>query len=188
MDDLFESFPVITTKRLQLVQITKQHRDDIYNIFSNADLMKNYNMERLEQIEEADDIVNWFSTKYADKKGIRWGICLHNSTTLIGTIGINSFIYGHKGTIGYELHPQWWKQGYASEALEAILPYLFNGLGLDRIEAEVRPENSPSGAILVRCGFKLEGTLRHWLYRNGQRYDMQMYSMLRSDWKSKLDN
>ncbi len=178
MNFYFTEFPVLTSSRLQLVQIDETHLHDIFEIFSNENVVCYYNVEQLRTLEDAKPIVDWFTLKFNDKKGLRWGIMLKGESKIIGTIGINTFTWGHKGVIGYDLNAGYWNNGYMNEAINAVVQFGFEAFGLARIEAEVMPGNMGSEKVLLKSGFEYEGTLRRTLYWNGRWYDMQMYSIL----------
>ncbi len=55
--------------------------------------------------------------------------------------------------IGYILHPDYWGQGLAAEALHPIIGRLFSAFALDAIEADVDPRNTASLKLLARLGF-----------------------------------
>ena len=78
--------------------------------------------------------------------------------------------------------PEFWGNGYMAEALAAVLEFGFRQLEINRIEAEVMRGNTTSEKLLAKSGFKNEGILRHWMYWNDRRYDMTMFSLLRSDY------
>ena len=50
-----------------------------------------------------------------------------------------------------------------------------------RVVAEVHPDNVASIRMLEGCGFTLEGTLRSWLWIEGEVYDALQYSLIRTD-------
>ena len=56
--------------------------------------------------------------------------------------------------IGYILHPDYWGQGLAFEAMSAVVPRLFARFDIPAIEAEVDPRNAASIGLLERLGFK----------------------------------
>jgi RimJ/RimL family protein N-acetyltransferase len=82
--------------------------------------------------------------------------------------------------VGYVLARAHWGNGYAGEALAAIVAHGF-GRGLHRIEADTDPENERSIALLERNGFVREGVLRAaWKTHIGLR-DTLMLAIVRTD-------
>jgi ribosomal-protein-alanine N-acetyltransferase len=88
---------------------------------------------------------------------------------------------GHAAEIGFSFHPNYWGKGYASEAVQCLLPFLWQGLGLHRVYAYCRPENSASIALLQRAGFRLEGQLREHKLIRGHYRDSLIWVLLAGD-------
>jgi RimJ/RimL family protein N-acetyltransferase len=62
--------------------------------------------------------------------------------------------------VGYAFLPQYWSQGYASEATAAVMDYGRRTLGLKRIVAIVAPENYRSIKLLEKLGLQFEQMIR----------------------------
>jgi aminoglycoside 6'-N-acetyltransferase len=73
---------------------------------------------------------------------------------LIGDIGFLNSDEGQKSWIGFSLDPRFWRQGYAAEAVRAVLAYYFE-LGIASVWASTDPQNEPSMALLRKLGFSL---------------------------------
>lgn len=175
-------FPILETDRLILREIEKADAPAIFACFSNEDVVRFYGQEQLETIGQAEGFVEFFSKNYQEKRGIRWGIELKGAKGLIGTIGFNAWSPKHKrAEIGYELHPNQWKKGYISEALERVISYGFEELELNRIGAVVFLKNEASSNLLLKAGFQKEGILRDYMIQNGNSYDTYVYSLLKGN-------
>lgn len=119
--------------------------------------------------------------RYVDETGIRWGIIIKSIPGVAGTIGLNHIMKRHKASLGYDLRPDFWNKGYIKEAISAIVEFGFNGLGLNRIEAEVMAGNAASEKVLIKTGFQKEGVQRQCMYWHDKYYDLTKFSILRSD-------
>ncbi|MGE7824350.1 GNAT family N-acetyltransferase [Paenibacillus sp. NPDC093718] len=174
-------FPILETKRLRLREIQHLDAGAIYSCFSNDEVTRYYGQDTLTTLEQALQFVELFANNYKEKRGIRWGIERKDAQGLIGTIGYNVWSPRHtRAEIGYELHPEFWGQGYASEAAAAVIAYGFQELGLTRIGAVVFIENQASHALLTKLGFEAEGVLRQYIYQNGAAHDTRVYSLLKN--------
>ena len=71
-------------------------------------------------------------------------------------------------------------QGFAAEALELLIDFAFNELGLHRIWARIIDGNDPSLKLFARLGFKLEGRMSGHVRRRGQYRDMLIFGLLQS--------
>lgn len=175
-------FPRLETERLVLREITKDDAKGIFGCFSNENVTRYYGQEILENLEQAEAFVEFFSNSYKEKKGIRWGIEIKGIQGIIGTIGFNAWSPKHKrAEIGYEIHPEQWRRGYTSEAVLEVIQYGFDELGLTRIGAVVFIDNEASNNLLTKIGFQKEGVLRDYMYQNGKAYDTYVYSLLKSN-------
>lgn len=69
-----------------------------------------------------------------------------------------------------------------TETLKAIINYLFNEFGFNRIRLRHITENPTSGRAMVKCAMKYEGILRQYDVKNtGERCDTAIYSIFKSD-------
>lgn len=66
--------------------------------------------------------------------------------------------------IGFIFHPDHWGNGYAYEAMQAVLTHIFRTRRLPRVVADVDPRNAASLRLLARLGFRETGRkARTWL-------------------------
>ncbi|MGD6967487.1 GNAT family N-acetyltransferase [Rossellomorea vietnamensis] len=90
-------------------------------------------------------------------------------------------IHNGAGAIGYIIHPDWWRNGFATEASKLLIHYGFRELKLHRIQATCNPENIASIKVLEKIGMTREGRMRdHLKMKEGWR-DSLLYSILEDD-------
>ncbi|WP_338781383.1 GNAT family protein [Metabacillus sp. FJAT-52054] len=170
-------FPELNTERLRLKEITQENAGDLLQIFSRKDVLQYYGMEPLRELAEAKLLAKRFFDGWHNETSIRWG--MEYNEQLIGTIGYHNWNKTHKrAEIGYEIHPDFWRMGLGSEALQAAVEFGFKTLGLHRIGATVRSENKASLMILEKFGFEREGILRGYQHSGGAFYDLVMLSIV----------
>lgn len=176
-------FPTLETDRLQLIRIGQEHAERFYDILSREVVTRYYGMDGLVNQQEASAIIDSFQTKFASKRGIRWGIVRKKNGEFIGTVGLNNLnVRAKKSEIGYELHPDYWHKGIMQEAIQAVLHYAFVELDLVRMGAVTFPDNRASIQLLRKMGFIEEGRLRSYLFQGGQSYDALIFSLLKPEW------
>ncbi len=103
---------------------------------------------------------------------------------LVGFIGLMDIEWNHGNAwvaIGIGDRAEWGK-GYGSEAMRLIVQYAFNELNLQRVSLAVFEYNQRAQRSYEKVGFKLEGRQRQVIHRAGQRYDVLIMGILRSDW------
>jgi ribosomal-protein-alanine N-acetyltransferase len=100
-----------------------------------------------------------------------------------GSIGIHARedVLAKTAEIGYWLAEIHWGQGYATEALKALIPYAFTTFGLHRLEAYHFGWNPASGRVLEKAGLRLEGCLRERICKNAEFTDAFVYGLLRDE-------
>jgi len=84
--------------------------------------------------------------------------------------------------IGWALHPQYWKQGYATEAVKLLIGYAFGQLKAHRIVAYANADNLLSEQLMIRAGMTRDGVLRETRYCNQTWCDELIYSVLEREW------
>ncbi|MEC2303066.1 GNAT family N-acetyltransferase, partial [Bacillus cereus] len=131
-------FPKLETERLRLRELTLLDAETMFQYFSKESVIRYFGMDSFENIEQAKTTIQTFKNRYEEGSVFRWGIEKKGTGQLIGTCGFHLINNNHKrAEIGYELDDTYWGQGYASEALQAILAYGFEMLQLIRIAAVV---------------------------------------------------
>lgn len=122
--------------------------------------------------------------KYDDLSHYQWAITLKSSNEPIGGINVVSTNEAcHSCEIAYRIGKAWWNQGIASEALTAVIRFLFEQVGANRITAAYDTRNPNSGAVMRKCGMVYEGTLRQSGCNNQGLYDAAHYAILAEDYK-----
>jgi len=107
----------------------------------------------------------------------------HADHKVLGTVLLFRFDAGSaRLELGYVLGRSHWRQGYAGEALTAVLRQAFDDMAIRRVEAEVHVDNTASGALLRALGFTHEGVLRQRWVAKGQAYDVNAFGCLASEW------
>jgi len=111
-------------------------------------------------------------------------IDLAESGETIGDLAVHVENDGHTAEIGYTLASAHWQKGYAVEAAEALVAYLFEEFGADRVWGALHPDNRPSAMVLERVGMIFEGHTRLSYWLGGDGSDDWVYGMLRDDWEA----
>lgn len=88
---------------------------------------------------------------------------------IIGSIGLNNVVWGafRSAFLGYKLDRDFVNRGYMSAAVQLLVKYAFEELGLHRIEATVMPKSKASLRVLEKNHFINEGISRDYLKING---------------------
>lgn len=103
--------------------------------------------------------------------------------TLIGFVALDVNWANQNGFLAIGIgEPTAWGRGYGTEAMTLILNYAFNELSLHRVGLNVISTNTRAIALYEKLGFVYEGSQREWGIRDGQRFDLVYYGILRPEW------
>jgi RimJ/RimL family protein N-acetyltransferase len=91
---------------------------------------------------------------------------------------------GRTAEVGYTFASEHWGKGYATEALAALVEYLFQTLSVTRITGMLHPDNVRSARVLERTGFVFEAHTRKSFWVDDEVSDDHIYAMLREDWEA----
>ncbi|MEY8758303.1 GNAT family N-acetyltransferase [Chryseobacterium tongliaoense] len=172
-------FPVLETERLSLRQLTQNDAEDLFEYFSLDEVMEYYDLETFTRLQDAENLINHFNTQFENKKGFRWAIELKSEKKVIGTCGYHNWFHEHfKAELGYELHPEFWRQSYMKEAMLPILTFGFETMHLHRIEAFIDPANISSEKLLLSSGFQEEGMMRDFFFEKGRFVDAKIFGLI----------
>lgn len=179
-----QPFPVLSTKRLVLREITESDAEDLFCLQGNAEVMKHIALP-LNAVEESVLKIKFYQDLLAKQEVINWAITLNPNNTLIGVILLKAIdCKNHRAEVGYMVHPDFWRKGIAQEGLECILDFAFNTLNFHSLEAIIDPYNTASEKILEKNGFVKEAHFKENYFLDGQFLDSGVYSLLKSNYKA----
>jgi ribosomal-protein-alanine N-acetyltransferase len=177
-------FPILETSRLVLREIVADDATALLSIHGDPQLMRWFGNDPLPDLAAAAALIATFSDwRQLPNPGTRWGLERKHTLGLIGTCGLFAWNrQWRKCVVGYELATTAQGQGYMREALTEALSWGFGAMDLNRIEAQVHPDNLASLRSLRQLHFVQEGRLREGGFWGGQHHDLLQLSLLRSDW------
>ena len=116
------------------------------------------------------------------QEALDMGIFLQDK--VVGGIGMLNWDHDlKKAEIGYWLVREYEGKGIVTQSLNHFVPFLFNKLGLNKIEVRFVAPNKRSAKVAERLGCRIEGVLRQGMLRNGMPEDLVIAGLLKSEWK-----
>lgn len=174
----------LNTKRLHLRKMQVSDAPSLFKIWSDPDVTKFMNISSFTHETQAKEMIELLESLAQANKAIRFSMFEMKTREIIGTCGFNSIDFENsKAEIGYDIAKAYWGMGYAPEGIKALLYYAFQNLGLNRIEAKVEPDNVNSIRVLQKLDFTFEGTLRQYEKSKGKFIDINIYSILKTDFE-----
>jgi RimJ/RimL family protein N-acetyltransferase len=169
----------LSIRRLELgdAEAVFQYRSD--------PMISRYQNWKPESVGEVQEFIAGLDEIGVDTPG-RWyqlGLCTRDSGELAGDCGILVQLQDpRQAEIGITLARDFQGRGLGTEALRAILGYLFTTLGKHRIFGSVDPRNGPSLALLERVGMRREAHFVESLWFKGAWADDVIYAILRREY------
>ena len=173
----------LETERLILRRFVIEDYAAMYKNWASDEEVTRYLMWTTHSSPEISRSVteNWVNS-YSDEKFYQWAIVPKDIGEPIGGISV---VHMNEDVsmvhIGYCIGKNWWHQGITSEALKAVMDFLFDEVDVNRIESRHDPRNPNSGKVMKKCGMKYEGTLRSSDWNNQGICDACYYALLKSE-------
>jgi len=156
-----------------------------FEVHTNPETMRYYGVEPYDSLEKSRKHLDWLAKLHHEEIGLRWVITLKEEDQYIGDVGFYDYEKKHnRAEIGYILGKQYWGKRIMTEAIKVTLEYGFNQMKLNRIQALIDPRNEASKRVAQKHGFQYEGTFRDYEYENGEYIDLNMYSVLRREYRA----
>jgi len=151
---IFTSFPVLTTVRLTLRQLSIDDRQNIFALRSDTEINKYLEREPSKTIEDAINFINKVNDNIKKNNSLYWVITLTKTKTFVGTICLFNFSNETNSCeIGYELMIEFQGQGIMKEAMEKVIDYAFQALQFQKMVALTHKGNQNSIKLLTKFNF-----------------------------------
>jgi ribosomal-protein-alanine N-acetyltransferase len=174
----------LETDRLLLRRFEVEDAEAVFNNYaSDPEVTKFLRWPTHTDIEASRKWCRFNVESYKNDSYYNWAIILKSLGEPIGSIGAdiqNASI--NSVDVGYNIGKAWWRHGYASEALEAVVRFLIEDIGVNRIQAWHDPNNPYSDKVMEKVGMRYEGTLRQADHSNQGICDCIMHALLAEDY------
>lgn len=165
--------PEIETSRLRLRHFVTDDLDDLFRIYSDAEVMKYLSPRNKEQTQASlhKHIQHWQQYNFG-----MWAVVHKDSGRLIGRCGLGFLDNTPEIELGYVFDKPYWNMGIGTEAATATIKYGFEEVKLNRIVAIAHPQNIASVRVIQKVGMKYE--------KNAHFYnvDVVYYAINREAW------
>ena len=174
----------IETERLMLRPYNSGDLNDYHSLMSNHLVWEYSTTLPHEDIARSQQKLEQIIAGYENNPIGFHAFADKSTSTFIGEAGILSFNKNaNRCVIGYNLLPEFWGMGYATEVSKALISYAFDKLNVERVEALAMKLNIVSCKVLEKSGMMLEGTLRNFTKINGVYQDVCYYGIVLADYK-----
>ncbi|WP_143319806.1 GNAT family N-acetyltransferase [Clostridium sp. HBUAS56010] len=173
---------VLETDRLILRPFQQEDAKDMYNNWASSEAVTKYvTWPAHESMDQTEMILKIWVKNYVDPKCYQWCLEYKENGEAIGSMGV----VGMDETIdaveiGYCIGESYWHRGITTEALRAVVQFLFEKAECNRISARHDTKNPNSGKVMNKAGLQYEGTLVQAGKNNEGVCDLAVYGLTKA--------
>ena len=172
----------LRTRRLLLRPYLLSDAEDLQRLAGEFDVAKGtLCMPHPYEDGMAEEFIRAQETAIANGTDYNLGVFLRETGELNGGIGLRINRTHNTAELGYWIGKPYWRNGYCTEAVAAIVEFGFATLRLRKIFAEHFADNPASGRVLQKLGFVHEGCRRKHVQRFGKIQDVELYGLFRDE-------
>lgn len=169
---------ILETERLSLTPVTHEDADLIYPIMADPDVMAHMDIAA---VDDPDLTVAFVESQVGEMErevGFYWSVRQTSDGTYLGSVDLSDIDWRHhRAEVGFIMARPAWGQGFAYEAMQAVMGYAATQ-GLKRLWARTHVGNNASEKLLLKLGFEQEGYLKGHIDRDGERRDCRLWGLL----------
>ncbi|MBD1914898.1 MULTISPECIES: GNAT family N-acetyltransferase [Cyanophyceae] len=147
----------LITERLILRRPSLADAAAIYEFGRDSEVARYMDWPRHKDIQDSIEALESFAAEWESGSEFCWAITTKTENTAMGTIACR--IESPRADFGYVLNRRYWGQGFATEAVRAVMSWVMSLPEIDRIWATCDTENLASARVLEKAGLQREGTL-----------------------------
>jgi [ribosomal protein S5]-alanine N-acetyltransferase len=163
--------PLIETPRLRLQLMQPGDVDALLCIFADPNVMAAFQTPPFDHTQMTQWVQRNLDHQITHGYGL-FSVILKANGLLIGDCGLELMeVEGtHVAELGYDFRSEYWNQGYATEAAQAVRAYALQQLQLAGLISLIRVGNIPSRRVAEKIGMRCAGEIRrdghhYWQYR-----------------------
>ena len=122
------------------------------------------------------------------RRGTGLGFVIRYKGQIVGQLNVANILYGSvsSATIGYWIASNFAGKNITPTAVALAIDYLFDEVGLHRIEIDIRPENQPSLRVVEKLGLRCEGLKERFIHIDGAWRDHKIFAITKEEHQGSL--
>jgi len=180
--DWRQSIPVLTGKKLTLRELRVDDAPTLFSMLSTHETAR-FISPPPTTVDGFQRFVEWAIRERERGSYICFAIVPEGMTSAVGLFQVRALEPGF-GTAewGFALGSPYWGSGLFLEGARLVLDFVFDAVGVHRLEARASIANGRGNGALRKLGAAQEGVLRRSFLRNGEYHDQVLWSVLKEDW------
>jgi len=176
--------PMLCGERVRLRELCPSDAPSLLNVLT-AEAVTRFTSPPPTTIEHFERFIDWTLRHRTAGDFLCFAITVADSDAAVGIFQIRRLDKQFDAAEwGFALGTAYWGTGVFREGAALLLDFIFNVLGVHRLEARAALLNGRGNAALLKTGATPEGVLRKSFQRDGQYLDQVLYALLREDWQA----
>lgn len=176
----------LTSDRLTIQMMRQEHAATLVAYRNDPDVARFQDWAIPFTDEMADQLIGEQAGLDGPANGTWVQLAVAHDGTTIGDVAVGIYDEGRQAMIGYSISPAEQGNGYATEAVTAVLDALFRAPGMHRVSATIDPANLASRRVLEKLGFRHEGHAVRSVSVRGEWVDDDSFAVLASEWPQSI--
>jgi RimJ/RimL family protein N-acetyltransferase len=171
---------------VRLTALTKNDLSTVARWYQDTEFLRLFEA-RPAYFQTEASLAQWLEERHKATDDFLFAVRLLDNDDLIDYIELDGILWAHQvcgiaACIGDAVDRG---KGYGYESMQLALIFAFHELNMHRVQLTVFSYNERSIALVEKLGFQREGVYREFLQRDGKRYDMYLYGLLRREWEAR---
>jgi ribosomal-protein-alanine N-acetyltransferase len=182
--DWQQRLPVLTGKRVVLRELRTNDAASLFAMLTSEEVAR-FISPPPTTVEGFERFIAWTLRQRTAGTYACFAVTIQGFDTAIGIFQVRETEPGF-GTAewGFAIGSPFWGTGVFQEGAELVLGFVFDTLGVHRLEARAAVVNGRGNGALLKVGAVQEGVLRKSFLRNGQYLDQVLYAIVEDDWRA----
>ncbi len=169
---------ILETQRLTLSPLAEADAPLVHPIMADPDVMAHWDVAEIDDPDVVNEVLASQMAAMGEERAFYWAMRLTSDGTFLGLCDLSDIDWRHhRAEVGFILGKDSWGQGYAYEAMQAVMNFAVTQ-GIQRLWARTHVGNESSEKLLTKLGFEQEGYLRGHVDRGGERRDVRLWGIL----------
>jgi ribosomal-protein-alanine N-acetyltransferase len=183
--DWRQQLPVLCGRQVRLRELRASDAPSLFSLLTTEEVSR-FISPPPSTVEGFERFIAWTHRQRTAGTYACFAITLAGDDTAIGIFQVRETELGF-GTAewGFALGSPFWGAGLFAEGADLVLRFVFETLGVHRLEARAAMKNGRGNGALRKVGATLEGILRKSFLRNGEYLDQALYAIIADDWRAR---
>lgn len=182
-----KGLPVLSAKRVSLREPRASDAAPLFAMLTSEEVSR-FISPPPTTVDGFERFIGWTLRQRTAGSYACFAVTLQGFDTAIGIFQVRETEPGFStAEWGFAIGSPFWGTGVFQESAELVLRFVFDTLGVSRLEARAVVSNGRGNGALLKIGAVQEGILRKSFHRDGRIFDQVLYAVIDEDWRAAHD-